>query len=60
VARPRRLNLLRQAANKPALAELFAPEGFSWHVITPEQAAAALRNYLTLGEPRWGDVLEAA
>lgn len=24
---------------------------------TPEQAARALRNYLTLGEPRWAEVL---
>jgi hypothetical protein len=24
---------------------------------TPDQAASALRNYLTLGEPRWGEVM---
>jgi hypothetical protein len=57
VARPHRLDLLRQAAKRAALAELFAPEGLSWHAITPEQAALALRNYLTLGEPRWEEAL---
>jgi hypothetical protein len=57
VARPRRLNLLRQAARSTALAELCAPESFCWHAVTPEQAASALRNYLTLGEPRWQDAI---
>jgi hypothetical protein len=56
-ARPRRLNLLRQAAKRAALADLFAPENLSWHAVTPEQAACALRNYLTLGEARWTEVL---
>ena len=56
-ARPRRLNLLRQAAKSAALADLFAPENLSWHAVTPEQAACALRNYLTLGEARWTEVL---
>ena len=56
-ARPRRLNLLRQAAKRAALADLFAPENLSWHAVTPEQAACALRNYLTLGEARWAEVL---
>lgn len=56
-ARPRRLNLLRQAAKSAALADLFAPENLSWHVVRPEQAACALRNYLTLGEARWTEVL---
>ena len=60
VARPRRLNLLRQAAKSTALADLFAPDDFSWHAITPEQAACALRNYLTLGEPLWHDVIATA
>jgi hypothetical protein len=60
VARPRRLNLLRQAAKSTALADLFAPDDFSWHAITPEQAACALRNYLTLGEPLWQDVITTA
>jgi hypothetical protein len=56
-ARPRRLNLLRQAAKRAALADLFAPENLSWHAVTPEQAACALRNYLTLGEARWTELL---
>jgi hypothetical protein len=59
-ARPRRLNLLRQAAKRAALADLFAPENLSWHAVRPEQAACALRNYLTLGEPRWSDVIAGA
>lgn len=28
-----------------------------WEEITPDHAAAALRNYLTLGEARWNEVL---
>jgi hypothetical protein len=60
LARPRRLNLLRQAAKSAALTDLFAPEDLSWHAVTPEQAACALRNYLTLGEPRWNDALAGA
>jgi hypothetical protein len=31
---------------------------FEYDVITPKQAAQALRNYLTLGKPYWQDVLE--
>jgi hypothetical protein len=57
-ARPHRLNLLRQAAKSAALADLFAPENLSWHTVRPEQAACALRNYLTLGEARWADAME--
>jgi hypothetical protein len=60
VGRPYRLDLLRQAARKPALARLFAPEDFSWHAVTPDQAACALRNYLTIGDSRWSDVLAIA
>lgn len=42
------------------LRELFSPRAVLsgyWPDITVEQAAAALRNYLTLGAPNWSEVL---
>ncbi len=36
---------------------LYGPFGALSHEITPAQAAVALRNYLTYGEPRWGEAL---
>lgn len=43
------------------LTELFIPSNFEYRItrdeITPAQAAIALRNYLTLGEPRWSEAL---
>jgi hypothetical protein len=42
------------------LIDLFCPnviETEAWEAILPSQAAAALRNYLTLGEARWDEVL---
>lgn len=39
-----------------ALFRLFFPEG-DRKSMTPDQAAQALRNYLTQGEPRWTEVL---
>lgn len=35
------------------------PAGFELRDITDEQAAIALRNYLTHGEPRWAETLSA-
>jgi hypothetical protein len=29
------------------------PHGCDWHDVTPEQAATALRSYLTTGDARW-------
>lgn len=43
---------------RPALAPLFYPK-CSDHLITPSQAAIALRNYLTTGEPRWAEAIAA-
>lgn len=43
-----------------SLYQLFAPDDLSapqMAEIRPEQAAVALRNYLTHGEPRWGEAL---
>lgn len=39
-----------------ALAQLFYPIGYDMALITTEQAAQALRSYLTTGNARWGDV----
>lgn len=42
------------------LLQLFCPNTYGnvrWADITTEQAATALRNYLTNGEPRWEEVL---
>lgn len=39
------------------LDKLFYPEPYSYGGVTVEQAARALRNYLTFGEPRWKEVL---
>ena len=41
------------------LQDLYFPPGREdkFNLITAYDAAAALRNYLTLGEPRWDDVL---
>ena len=46
----------------PAVKRLFRVDHLhdevkQWSDITPDQAASALRNYLTLGEARWGEVL---
>jgi len=42
----------------PALHELFHPSGgFEWENISVDQAARALRNYLTTGEPNWEEAL---
>lgn len=42
------------AEDRPALTALFFPDLPSWWSITTEQAAAALRSYLTTGWPQWG------
>lgn len=34
----------------------FPPLNIPWEKITVEQAACALRNYLTIGEPMWSEV----
>lgn len=40
------------------LRRLFYPKGVDdWNAITSEQAACALRNYLTIGEPKWESVV---
>jgi hypothetical protein len=40
------------------IGRLFYPEEtFDWTVITPEQAALALRNYLSTGDARWAEAL---
>jgi hypothetical protein len=45
------------------LERLFLPDidggDYDYDAITPAQAAAALSNYLTTGEPRWREVLVA-
>jgi hypothetical protein len=42
------------------LYRLFHPDtDIPWPDITPNQAAIALRNYLTHGEPRWDEALAA-
>lgn len=45
---------------KSAVSQLFVPEARSdyWLDITVEQAATALRNYLTTGEASWATVME--
>ena len=55
------LILYRRLSHSPAIVELFrltAARG-SGGDITPEQAAIALRNYLTHGEPRWAEATAA-
>lgn len=45
-----------------ALRELFLPPPWTWqrlHEITPEQAAVALRSYLTVGSAKWAEALAA-
>lgn len=39
------------------LYDLYFPELWDMDKITTEQAACALRNYLTFGEPRWSEIL---
>lgn len=49
--------------NRPFLWDLFTPEdeaesvGIGLGAIKPAQAAIALRNYLSSGEPRWAEAL---
>ena len=52
--------------NNDSLRQLFCPGGEEEPItvvharlnkITPRQAATALRNYLTTGEPNWGEIL---
>ena len=50
---------LRSNLSEP-LMNLFCPNDVNWNCwpsITVEQAAIALRNYLTYGEPRWAEAL---
>lgn len=49
-------SLTRQ--HRPEIGALFYPPGWASN-ITTEQAAIALRNYLTDGEPRWAEALSA-
>lgn len=45
-----------ERAGAPGLYHLFFPPGIDdFRVITPRQAAGALRSYLETGEPRWED-----
>lgn len=49
----------RDNLNDPFLCELFYPYAYgSVYSITVEQAASALRNYLTYHDPQWKTVLE--
>jgi hypothetical protein len=53
--------LYRRLSHSPSTIDLFrltAARG-SGGEITPAQAAIALRNYLTLGEPRWAEATAA-
>ena len=53
--------LFRRLSHSPAVVELFrltAVRG-SGGEITPAQAAIALRNLLTYGEPRWTEAMAA-
>ncbi len=53
--------LYRRVSDSPSIIELFrltATSG-SGGEITPAQAAIALRNYLTCGEPRWTEAMAA-
>jgi hypothetical protein len=43
----------------PALNKLFYPTNRELSKILPHEAAIALRNYLTHGEPRWSEALAA-
>jgi hypothetical protein len=55
------LMLYRRVSHSPSAVELFrltAVRG-SGGEITPAQAAIALRNYLTYGEPRWTEAMAA-
>lgn len=49
--------LVMKRRDIPALMRLFEPCCCGSDRIRPSQAALALRNYLTLGEPRWNEVL---
>jgi hypothetical protein len=40
-----------------SLVKLFAPPSMDWPTITPAQAAIALSNFLTMGEPRWAEAM---
>jgi hypothetical protein len=55
------LMLYRRFGHSASIVELFrltAARG-SGGEITPAQAAIAVRNYLTYGEPRWGEAMAA-
>ncbi len=45
-------------SDHPKLFKLFAPRsGHRAWAATPPQAAAAIRNFLTIGDPRWDEVM---
>ena|SRR6266481_862668 len=51
-------SLMEKRLSFPYLDRLFDPTGyFNYDQITIANAAAALRNYLTFGEPRWDEVM---
>jgi hypothetical protein len=43
-----------------SFAQLIMPSGVMWSRVSVPQAANALRNYLTLGQPRWDEVVTAS
>lgn len=55
---PHSSTLERQADLIPGLHDLYFPSGTNcYSEITTDQAAVALRNYLTTGEARWSEAL---
>jgi hypothetical protein len=51
--------VMNQGEKSKQFADLVMPPGFSIGHHTVAHAAAALRNYLTLGQPRWAEVMKA-
>lgn len=50
-------DLERRASENPDLYNLYFPNVDSIDAIKPEQAAIALRNFLTVGAPRWNEAI---
>jgi hypothetical protein len=50
-------SLARKRFYDPRLMQLFEPEIIDSDAVRPDQAAIALRNFLTLGDPRWAEAV---
>lgn len=57
-------NAFTRKSDNPALHELFLPAELYWkgalYNVTPQQAAVALRSFLTTGEARWSEAMDGA